>query len=127
MAAAGGACAVRAGGWRVGTAGLQVTRSIGDADLKGQGVSAEAEVAEVELSQQDSFLIAATDGLWDRVRWVGGLSGGFCAFLCATMCEVCMLWWLVSPHLAVHCTMSVRRFACKGLAAPLRYCSWWYC
>ncbi|KAI3439126.1 hypothetical protein D9Q98_001534 [Chlorella vulgaris] len=67
VAAAGGACAVRAGGWRVGTAGLQVTRSIGDADLKGQGVSAEAEVAEVELSQQDSFLIAATDGLWDRV------------------------------------------------------------
>ncbi|KAL4860264.1 Protein kinase and PP2C-like domain-containing protein [Chlorella vulgaris] len=67
VAAAGGACSVRAGGWRVGTAGLQVTRSIGDADLKGQGVSAEAEVAEVELSQQDSFLIAATDGLWDRV------------------------------------------------------------
>ncbi|KAL4434456.1 hypothetical protein ABPG75_000897 [Micractinium tetrahymenae] len=67
VAAAGGACSMRAGSWRVGEAGLQVTRSIGDADLKAQGVSAEAETAELALSPADSFLIVATDGLWDKI------------------------------------------------------------
>jgi serine/threonine protein phosphatase PrpC len=61
---------VRAGGWRVGEAGLQVTRSVGDADLKDQGVTAEAETVELALTPGDSFLVAATDGLWDRIRWV---------------------------------------------------------
>ena len=67
VAAAGGAPSVRAGGWRVGAAGLQVTRSVGDADLKPYGVTAEAEAAELALQPGDAFLIAATDGLWDRL------------------------------------------------------------
>ncbi|PRW58969.1 kinase and PP2C-like domain-containing [Chlorella sorokiniana] len=67
VAAEGGACSVRAGSWRVGDAGLQVTRSIGDADLKAQGVSAEAETAELALQPGDAFVVVATDGLWDRV------------------------------------------------------------
>lgn len=123
MAAAGGACSLRAGSWRVGGAGLQVTRcvggfgwgtvascealpseaaaaaplpttsiarlqppstpplpylpppplrrSVGDADLKAQGVSAEAEASELALQPGDAFVIVATDGLWDRVRWGG--------------------------------------------------------
>ena len=47
---------------------LRPCRSVGDADLKGQGVSAEAEALELALQPGDSFLIAATDGLWDRLR-----------------------------------------------------------
>jgi hypothetical protein len=59
----------------VGAPGLQVSRSVGDADLKGQGVSAEAETAELALMPHDSFIIAATDGLWDRVRCGAGTAG----------------------------------------------------
>lgn len=47
---------------------LACCRSIGDADLKTQGVSAEAETAELALQPGDAFVIVATDGLWDRVR-----------------------------------------------------------
>ena len=47
---------------------LACCRSIGDADLKIQGVSAEAETAELALQPGDAFVIVATDGLWDRVR-----------------------------------------------------------
>jgi serine/threonine protein phosphatase PrpC len=68
VAAAGGEVSVRMGGWRVGAAGLQVTRSVGDADVKGQGVTAEAEVGEWDLTPDDSFLLLATDGVWE---WVG--------------------------------------------------------
>lgn len=50
-------------------------RSIGDADLKAQGVSAEAEAAELALGPADSFLIVATDGLWDKLRWATGRRG----------------------------------------------------
>lgn len=56
------------GQWRVGEPGLVVTRSIGDADLKSQGVTAEAEVMTIDLSQcegEDNILILATDGVWD--------------------------------------------------------------
>lgn len=59
----------RYGNWRVGSAGLQVTRSIGDADMKIEGVlTAEAEVHDVELNYNDDwFVIIATDGLWDVI------------------------------------------------------------
>eukprot|EP00887_Chlorella_sp_A99_P004465 scaffold30.g4465.t1 len=68
VAAAGGAPAVRAGTWRVGAAGLAVTRSVGDADLKGWGVVAEAETAELGLRPgEDAFVVVATDGLWDTM------------------------------------------------------------
>nr|CAB3473251.1 unnamed protein product [Digitaria exilis] len=52
--------------WRVGTAALQVTRSIGDDDLK-PAVTAQPEVIETELSDDDEFLVMASDGLWDVV------------------------------------------------------------
>jgi len=59
----------RYGNWRVGSAGLQVTRSIGDADMKIEGVlTAEAEIHDVELDDDDDwFVIIATDGLWDVI------------------------------------------------------------
>ncbi|KAI3995610.1 hypothetical protein MKX01_023355 [Papaver californicum] len=66
---------IRAGGqvkwqvdnWRVGTAALQVTRSIGDDDLK-PAVTAEPEITETTLTSEDEFLVMASDGLWDVVN-----------------------------------------------------------
>ncbi|RVW15844.1 Protein kinase and PP2C-like domain-containing protein [Vitis vinifera] len=52
--------------WRVGPAALQVTRSIGDDDLK-PAVTAEPEITETILSVEDEFLVMASDGLWDVV------------------------------------------------------------
>ncbi|KAM3338178.1 protein kinase and PP2C-like domain-containing protein isoform X1 [Capsicum galapagoense] len=65
---------VRAGGlvkwqvdtWRVGDAALQVTRSIGDDDLK-PAVTAEPEIASTTLSTEDEYIVMASDGLWDVV------------------------------------------------------------
>ncbi|KAL1220108.1 Protein kinase and PP2C-like domain-containing protein [Cardamine amara subsp. amara] len=53
--------------WRVAPAGLQVTRSIGDDDLK-PAVTAEPEISETILSADDEFLVMASDGLWDVVN-----------------------------------------------------------
>ncbi|CAI0437779.1 unnamed protein product [Linum tenue] len=53
--------------WRVGRAALQVTRSIGDDDLK-PAVTAEPEVTETNLTEEDEFLVMASDGLWDCVK-----------------------------------------------------------
>jgi serine/threonine protein phosphatase PrpC len=50
IVAAGGSVSMRMGSWRVGEAGMQVTRSVGDADLKRHGVTAEAEVTEMALT-----------------------------------------------------------------------------
>ncbi|KAL2534931.1 Protein kinase and PP2C-like domain-containing protein [Abeliophyllum distichum] len=52
--------------WRVGHAALQVTRSIGDDDLK-PAVTAEPEITETILSMEDEYLVMASDGLWDVV------------------------------------------------------------
>ncbi|KZV27374.1 hypothetical protein F511_02483 [Dorcoceras hygrometricum] len=52
--------------WRVGPAALQVTRSIGDDDLKPY-VTAEPEVDETLLSEEDEYIVMASDGLWDVV------------------------------------------------------------
>jgi serine/threonine protein kinase len=59
----------RYGNWRVGSAGLQVTRSVGDVDMKVERVlTAEAEIHDVELDDEDDwFVIIATDGLWDVI------------------------------------------------------------
>nr|ABK27050.1 unknown [Picea sitchensis] len=52
---------------------LGVSRALGDWHLKGRGavylspLSAEPEVQELELSEEDEFLIIASDGLWDVV------------------------------------------------------------
>ncbi|KAJ7522854.1 hypothetical protein O6H91_18G029400 [Diphasiastrum complanatum] len=63
---AGGTVAWQVDSWRVGSVGLQVTRSIGDDDLK-PAVIAEPEIQEVFLSADDEFLVIASDGLWETV------------------------------------------------------------
>ncbi|KXZ48955.1 hypothetical protein GPECTOR_24g245 [Gonium pectorale] len=78
LAAAGVEVTWQHGGWRVGTSGLQVTRCIGDFDVKPggpaastalppSGVSAVPEVSRIELTPDDLVLILASDGLWDVV------------------------------------------------------------
>ncbi|KAK7278994.1 hypothetical protein RJT34_24035 [Clitoria ternatea] len=52
--------------WRIGLPGLQVTRSIGDSDLK-PAVTAEPEITESTLCAEDEFLVMASDGLWDVI------------------------------------------------------------
>ncbi|GAX74889.1 hypothetical protein CEUSTIGMA_g2335.t1 [Chlamydomonas eustigma] len=53
--------------WRVGGCGLQVTRSIGDFDVKGPGggLTAEPEIANLALGSEDWVLVLASDGLWE--------------------------------------------------------------
>lgn len=53
--------------WRVGSAGIEVTRSLGDVDLKSDGVTAEPEVVVVDLTPRDKFVVLATDGLWETL------------------------------------------------------------
>ena len=62
----GGALSFKFDTWRIGKAGLEVTRSIGDADVKGLGVCATPEVAEADVRGR-AFLVLGTDGLWDHV------------------------------------------------------------
>lgn len=54
--------------WRIGDAGIQITRSLGDVDLKSNGVCALPEIASFDLSPSDAFLIIGSDGLWDTVN-----------------------------------------------------------
>jgi serine/threonine protein phosphatase PrpC len=87
LAAAGLQVTWQHGGWRIGSTGLQVTRCIGDFDVKGVvgpdghskpgqeaaaalgsgvGVTAVPEVTAVDLQPgPDHFLILGSDGLWD--------------------------------------------------------------
>ena len=73
--AAGGTIALKYDTLRVGEAAIQVTRSIGDGDLKNAGVTAEPEVAARRLTADDEWLVLATDGLWDVLSHedVGGM------------------------------------------------------
>ncbi|KAL1548777.1 protein-serine/threonine phosphatase [Salvia divinorum] len=72
--------------WRIGPAALQVTRSIGDDDLK-PFVTAEPEITETLLSAEDEYIVMASDGLWDVVSNTDVVSiikdtvkeGGMCA------------------------------------------------
>ncbi|KAE8125119.1 hypothetical protein FH972_019954 [Carpinus fangiana] len=66
VVSAGGEVKWQVDTWRVGPAALQVTRSIGDDDLK-PAVTAEPEITETNLSVEDEFLIMGSDGLWDVV------------------------------------------------------------
>ena len=43
----------------------QVTRSIGDADVKPLGVTSEPEISWHDIGEEDDFLCLASDGLWD--------------------------------------------------------------
>jgi serine/threonine protein phosphatase PrpC len=47
------------------TVGSDLCRAFGDADLKGKGVTAEPQITEYHLQPDDSFVILASDGLWD--------------------------------------------------------------
>ncbi|EFJ49861.1 hypothetical protein VOLCADRAFT_117001, partial [Volvox carteri f. nagariensis] len=75
LAVAGTAVTWQHGSWRIGASGLQVTRCIGDYDVKGgaaattaaAGVTALPEITSLELQPDDHFVIVGTDGLWDVV------------------------------------------------------------
>lgn len=54
------------GGWRLKPVGLAVSRSIGDFDMKQVGVICAPEIQSIQIDpQRDSFVILATDGVWD--------------------------------------------------------------
>uniref|UniRef100_A0A6U9R5F0 Protein-serine/threonine phosphatase n=1 Tax=Picocystis salinarum TaxID=88271 RepID=A0A6U9R5F0_9CHLO len=63
----GGLVEWKVNSWRVGKVGIQVTRSLGDGDLKNEGVIADPEITYKEITNEDEFLILASDGLWERV------------------------------------------------------------
>lgn len=42
-------------------------RSLGDFDVKSEGLTAEPEVTVTQLDEDDYFLVAASDGLWDKI------------------------------------------------------------
>ncbi len=46
------------------SAGLSMTRSLGDRDFKAVGVTAEPVVTEYSIKSKDAFLISASDGIW---------------------------------------------------------------
>ena len=62
-----GALSFQVDSWRIGRCGLQVTRSIGDADVKPLGVTSDPEITVHDLGDGDDFLCLASDGLWDVV------------------------------------------------------------
>jgi serine/threonine protein phosphatase PrpC len=63
----GGYVEIHRGAWRVHGI-LSVSRSIGDAHLK-DWVLAEPDTKILKLSPDMEFLVLASDGLWDEVRW----------------------------------------------------------
>ena len=44
-----------------------MTRAMGDADCKGDGVTSLPEITKVDLSGGDEYIVVACDGLWDVV------------------------------------------------------------
>jgi serine/threonine protein phosphatase PrpC len=63
---AGGKVLDYAGGLRV-MGMLACTRAIGDHDLQEYGVVPDPEVLKLDRSPEDSWLILASDGLWDML------------------------------------------------------------
>ena len=64
--AAGGSLQRDASGkWRVGAAGLAVTRGLGDFDARDCGLTPEPEITRVTLEPEDEYIVLACDGLWD--------------------------------------------------------------
>eukprot|EP00794_Sanderia_malayensis_P014061 gene14062-15527_t len=61
-----GGCVVWFGGWRV-NGSLAVSRAIGDYEQK-PFVSADADIAQHVLTDEDDYIILACDGLWDVVE-----------------------------------------------------------
>eukprot|EP00897_Mesotaenium_endlicherianum_P007988 jgi/Mesen1/7217/ME000371S06301 len=62
----GGFVEWRVNTWRVGKAAIEVTRSLGDGDLK-PAVTAEPEITKFFLTPDDEFMVMASDGLWEKV------------------------------------------------------------
>ena len=63
-----GALRLHDGVWRVGDAGVAVTRALGDADAKAFGVVAEPETTTTRIDvSTDDCVVLACDGLWDVV------------------------------------------------------------
>jgi serine/threonine protein phosphatase PrpC/tRNA A-37 threonylcarbamoyl transferase component Bud32 len=68
IASQGGHISVHDGNWRVGNIGLAITRSIGDFDLKSTGISNIPDVKSMDIDpSRDSYLVIATDGVWDSM------------------------------------------------------------
>lgn len=49
------------------TMGLAMSRSLGDSIVHTVGVSAEPEITDHDISEEDEFLIMGTDGVWDVI------------------------------------------------------------
>eukprot|EP00271_Cylindrocystis_brebissonii_P013222 TRINITY_DN328_c0_g1_i5.p1 TRINITY_DN328_c0_g1~~TRINITY_DN328_c0_g1_i5.p1 ORF type:complete len:470 (+),score=99.66 TRINITY_DN328_c0_g1_i5:507-1916(+) len=64
--AAGGKVEWRVNTWRVGKAAIEVTRSLGDGDLK-PSVTADPKIMEHVLTPDDEFMVMASDGLWEKM------------------------------------------------------------
>eukprot|EP00184_Porphyridium_aerugineum_P003670 CAMPEP_0184695156 /NCGR_PEP_ID=MMETSP0313-20130426/2877_1 /TAXON_ID=2792 /ORGANISM="Porphyridium aerugineum, Strain SAG 1380-2" /LENGTH=282 /DNA_ID=CAMNT_0027153561 /DNA_START=661 /DNA_END=1509 /DNA_ORIENTATION=- len=46
--------------------GLMVTRTMGDVDMRPNGVICTPDVKTLQLSEQDAYVVVASDGLWDE-------------------------------------------------------------
>lgn len=68
IASQGGHVSLHDGNWRVGDIGLAITRSIGDFDLKTSGISNIPDIKSIDIDpRRDSYLVIATDGVWDSI------------------------------------------------------------
>lgn len=90
MEAAGGKLLNAGGELRV-MGMLACTRSIGDHDLQEFGVTAEPEVIQITRSEQDQYLIIASDGLWDKFSNQVGAAPTREAGLGLCLCGGCVL------------------------------------
>lgn len=83
--------------------GLAMSRSLGDLAMKSIGVTAEPVLSSYELTEDDEFLIIATDGVWgvlnssEAVTLVGELldCGKGATFACELLIETAMEKWRV--------------------------------
>jgi len=69
--------------------GLAMARSIGDYAVKDVGVIAEPEVKKFKVSNEDRFVILASDGVWEFIpsQEAVDIVGGFLSYGCHDACE----------------------------------------
>jgi serine/threonine protein phosphatase PrpC len=69
-------------------------RCLGDHDLKGEGLIADPEVTCRELGPGDQFVVAATDGLWDKCDNTEAVNiihdTGVCCAVALPCCHACL-------------------------------------